>query len=130
MSNDLPQHSAQVQTWMARLQRYRFHRGYSVPTADETEGGWLLRTDVEALLTDLAQEQTPQWQPIETAPKDLTTVLVYDPDYGGVRIAQYECHAKPPFWSLDVYDLTFNTSESRERIKIEPTLWMPLPEGP
>ena len=65
-----------------------------------------------------------EWQPIATAPKDLTEVLVYDPDYGGVVVAQYEMYATRPFWSSDIHDFTTGGH------KIEPTHWQPLPPPP
>lgn len=65
------------------------------------------------------------WQPIETAPKDLTQVLVYDAEDKGVFLGQYECYAVPPYWSFDTHDLT------REKAEIvRPTHWMPLPDPP
>jgi hypothetical protein len=70
-----------------------------------------------------------EWQPIDSAPKNLDEVLVYDPDYGGVRMAQYESQAQPPFWSIDVWDLTMPNT-ARERIEIHPTHWMPIPSPP
>lgn len=70
-----------------------------------------------------------RWRPIKTAPKNLEAVAVYDPDYGGVRVAQFECHAKPPFWSIDTEDLCPIPAE-RSRIEIQPTLWTPLPAPP
>ncbi len=67
-----------------------------------------------------------KWQPIETAPLDLTEVFVWDGRE--VRLAQYEMHAKPPFWSTDVNDVAHG--EDLERCIIHPTHWMPLPDGP
>jgi hypothetical protein len=67
------------------------------------------------------------WQTIETAPKNLTNVLVATVD-GDVLEAQYECHAVPPFWSSDVHDLW--DGKEIEDILIEPTHWRPLPAPP
>jgi hypothetical protein len=72
-------------------------------------------------------EKASGWQPIETAPKDLTEVLVYDADRDGVFVAQYESNAQPPYWSYDTHDLVFN-ARSGELMK--PTHWMPLPSPP
>ncbi len=69
------------------------------------------------------------WQPIETAPKDGTVVLVWPPTFTGViSCAQWsedQCANRPrPFWSrLD------NTSDADSRRK-PPTHWAPLPAGP
>jgi hypothetical protein len=64
-----------------------------------------------------------EWQPIETAPKDLTEVLVYCPQTG-VTVAQFENRAVKPYWNLDTLDL------SRERNECWPTHWMHLPTPP
>jgi hypothetical protein len=56
------------------------------------------------------------WQPIETAPKDGTRVLIYEPNTeegGSVLLGKYEDGQ----W----HDLDFNRN---------PTHWMPLPEPP
>ena len=66
------------------------------------------------------------WQPIATAPKDLTEVIVYDADSEGVFIAQYEKNARPPFWSHDTHDIAVG----RTGELLRPTHWMPLPEPP
>ncbi|WP_367079153.1 DUF551 domain-containing protein [Luteitalea sp.] len=67
------------------------------------------------------------WQPIETAPKDGTPVLVYFPEIGVWEVR----------WSTDVFDDGFwcvsdNKFEDRPlRGWIEnPTHWMPLPAPP
>lgn len=56
------------------------------------------------------------WQPIETAPKDTTEILVY----GDERIFLV-------YWYLDEWingDVTLGWAE------IDPTHWMPLPSPP
>ena len=63
------------------------------------------------------------WQPIETAPRDLTEVLVFDPNEG-VLIAQFEARAKHPFWSADTLDLRGGG------YPINPTKWAPKPTAP
>ncbi len=69
------------------------------------------------------------WQPIETAPKDGTTVLVWPPTFTGVISCakwnedQYATRPRP-FWSrLD----SLNDADSRRK---PPTHWAPLPAGP
>lgn len=73
-----------------------------------------------------------KWQPIETAPKDGTTVLLYRPtalrwcvvDKGRWETQKY--HSKPsPYWSSDQKLPTV-----AEQRSWEPTHWMPLPEPP
>lgn len=66
-----------------------------------------------------------EWQPIETAPEDLTEVIIFCPEYG-VTVAQFELYAKPPFWSVDTWDL----STDHEVEPARPTHWMPLPAPP
>ena len=71
------------------------------------------------------------WQPIETAPKDGTSVLVYPPTHGNktASIATWETDKyarKPrPYWRRD--DDFGQHSISREK---PPTHWMPLPPAP
>lgn len=61
----------------------------------------------------------PEWQPIETAPKDGTRVLLFS----GAWFTGYYAHSRykwdPGKWRSDEYpDLT------------NPTHWMPLPQAP
>lgn len=70
------------------------------------------------------------WQPIETAPKDGTCVLVWPPTFAGVvscaRWNEDRFAKKPhPYWSR-VDDLG-KVYLSRGN---PPTHWMPLPKGP
>ena len=57
----------------------------------------------------------PLWQPVETAPKDDTDVLVLCED-GGILIG---CHCGTKWW--------IEQTRFEER---KPTHWMPLPEPP
>ena len=57
------------------------------------------------------------WQPIETAPRDGTVVLAYDPNwYRYPHPMEYRDGA----WSLWFHDVG----------AMRPTHWMPLPEPP
>lgn len=64
------------------------------------------------------------WQPIETAPKDGTRILIYDPTHYRdpiITIAEYRCGG----WLGEdggVYDCCSS--------EYEPTHWMPLPLPP
>ena len=66
--------------------------------------------------------ETMKWQPIETAPKDGTTVLVYEGYYKSgdlIHTAQYSARQ----WVvLDGMEGDFMLED--------PTHWMPLPEPP
>lgn len=71
------------------------------------------------------------WQPIDTAPKDGTRVLLYspdatesyrrDPDDLPIQAPEFVGHfSGSRWWSLSHYDA----------FRWEPTLWMPLPPPP
>jgi hypothetical protein len=66
-----------------------------------------------------AEGLTMQWQPIETAPKDGTCVLLFYPDLmiRSVVVGWYgsEGWVSDGFWVLD---------------KLKPSHWMPLPDPP
>lgn len=72
------------------------------------------------LLSDI-----PQWQPIETAPKDGTVVYAYHPtgSFGGTTPA---CRAV--FWHDGIWitDACYSSNEGSTGY----TLWHPLPEPP
>ena len=69
--------------------------------------------EAEAYAAEL--EQRTKWQPIETAPKDGTPVLLWGP-WGEVGMW---CYSHPIGWN-DGYEALMHT----------PTHWMPLPEAP
>ena len=77
----------------------------------------------------LASMIAPQWQPIETAPKDGTPVIVYPPLWRDVTISM-ACFDMDrgavysrPFWR----HLDADSAMSRDN---QPTHWMPMPEPP
>jgi hypothetical protein len=64
------------------------------------------------------------WQPIETAPKDGTTVIVYDPAYAQPVV--------PGAWDSEEEaegGQTWRASDA-EWDRLNPTHWMPLPAPP
>lgn len=68
------------------------------------------------------------WQPIETAPKDGSKMLLWCPADGGrVAIGRWDddrySRRPRPYWSL----VGSRTTDSRNR---QPTDWMLLPEPP
>ena len=88
--------------------------------------------ELRAAVKSLAKEaEARDWQPIETAPKDGTAVLVYPATWNGhsVAIAKWESdkYAKKPrpYWSRN--DDLGRVTISREH---PPTHWMPLPLSP
>ena len=71
------------------------------------------------------------WEPIETAPKDGTTILVWSQLYGGVAVLAYwdsDKYAKTPkpFWATSSQRYVGKTAER----KFPPTHWRPLPPPP
>jgi hypothetical protein len=67
------------------------------------------------------------WQPIETAPKDGSPLLVYFPEIGTWEV----------FWSTNVFDFgSWNVSDNKHEDRplrgwsTQPTHWMPLPAPP
>ncbi len=74
------------------------------------------------------------WQPIETAPKDGTWILLCGGriEYGWCQedekpsavVAQYAGLSKNPVWQFAWYDSGYYGKY------IEPTHWMPLPKPP
>lgn len=91
----------------------------------ELEKVWIthgeLRESSEHLKDQLAaSEKDRQWQPIETAPKDGTRVMIYTPDMmGAVETGFYHEFTIPPGWCAD--------TRGKPR---SPTHWMPLPKAP
>jgi hypothetical protein len=59
----------------------------------------------------------PRWKPIETAPRDGTSVLVCEPG-GGMNVAHFAHWYKPGLWATYTGDT------------IRPTHWMECPEWP
>lgn len=70
-----------------------------------------------------------KWQPIETAPKDGSNILLYSPD--GIYEASWSLRyppAKDGFWRP--LDLPSHGCGCCGEPDDEPTHWMPLPEPP
>ncbi len=63
-----------------------------------------------------------QWQPIETAPKDGTEILVYVE--GDMTVAHWCAYISTPQWR-DAGDMGLSGMTD-----VEPSHWMPLPEAP
>jgi len=70
-------------------------------------------------------ESAQQWQPIETAPKDGTEVLVWCEHHGTAYLAIFENHFPNQGWfCADAYP------DGWTELCVDPTHWMPLPEPP
>jgi hypothetical protein len=72
------------------------------------------------------------WQPIETAPKDGSTILLYRPDaypwfrvHAGHWVAQTLYRNPRPFWGTS--HKFIGVIQARDWV---PTHWMPLPDAP
>jgi hypothetical protein len=57
----------------------------------------------------------PKWQPISTAPKDGTNILIFEADEGTVRISRWRDDTIPTGWA------------GSDRA---PSHWLPLPDPP
>lgn len=83
------------------------------------------------------------WQPIETAPKDTSRILLWASDCGDhgkypeIRIGWFEGMGYGTMWVNDELWFGWVSVETRddgygseENIYLSPTHWMPLPEPP
>ena len=68
----------------------------------------------------------PEWQPIETAPKDGTRVLIAFQSIGQWVILSAYWNTREDVWTDDAV-VSFGYEETAE---YEPTHWMPLPKPP
>lgn len=120
-----------IKTWEA-LFELELQTRQKAQSDVETLKGVIAKAGLELQRAVLAEREAcakaRDWQPIETAPKDGTAVLVYPGTWSGrsASIAKWESdkYAKKPrpFWRRD--DDMGRVTISRER---SPTHWMPLP---
>ena len=73
------------------------------------------------------------WQPIESAPKDGSSFLCYDPNHSEEKI--YVVKYRPAqvsygIWSNCSYPESFTEASGEEYFIWKPTHWMPLPQPP
>ncbi|NYT67931.1 hypothetical protein [Pusillimonas noertemannii] len=90
--------------------------------------------EARALLAERdALRESQQWQPIETAPKDGTEVIVYHPEAG---VCAAFCPADGFAWHcMDGQNTVVGTKSGRSIPRMTsfispPTHWMPMPEAP
>jgi hypothetical protein len=70
------------------------------------------------LLDEVREEATPKWQPIETAPRDGTRLLLWLPEWKRSEIGSWlSCSRMLGWWSVQAKP-------------VAPTLWQPLPDSP
>jgi hypothetical protein len=70
------------------------------------------------------------WQPIETAPKDGTAVLVWPPSKPGTMTCAVWASRHSPFARLWPYWRRLDVSGHERSRDLPPTHWAPLPPGP
>jgi len=66
------------------------------------------------------------WQPIETAPKDGTDIIVYRPKFDGDYIPQVGVD----WWMLPSKTGFYSECWAKSRKDCPPTHWQPLPKPP
>lgn len=78
-----------------------------------------------------------KWQPIETAPKDSTPVLIYEPPSKhaeeGIYIAEWRTETyivRSSHYKYWVVQFTYDGEMGGEMTIDNPTYWMSLPEPP
>lgn len=67
-----------------------------------------------------------EWHPIETAPRDGTSILGYDPKHnqlGPIYVVRYEIDSYE-------YDPSWRETGGENYFTMNPTHWMPLPDPP
>lgn len=99
---------------MAELETHRSN----APTAELA-----IRERINALRAEGgAVPPAPDWQPIETAPKDGTDIILVGFGHGGRTVGDV-CH-----WSEDDYNDLGPSWRFWRFVSISPVLWMPLPK--
>ena len=88
------------------------------------------RTDVVTLTSCLlfakhCVEKSQQWRPIEEAPKDGTTVMVFGLNYGDKKLGTHQCFAR---WEDGAWLETTEWNLESELTYL--THWQPLPPAP
>jgi hypothetical protein len=86
------------------------------------------------LIDDLIRERdelrdAARWQPIETAPKDGTSVLISSTNWRTTWRGYYRAQGFAPEQEIDNWGEGW-TRENYSDIGLIPTHWMPLPEPP
>lgn len=82
---------------------------------------WLVETSLDEYRA-IERAATPQWLPIETAPKDGTEIWAFNGEQG--RMRWIEC----PGYGLWIWDDVLLSDADPE--PEQPTHWMPLPPAP
>ena len=109
-----------------------------IRAAEEAYGGgyvdqemWTAMLSARPPLPEGEKTYMSQWQPIETAPKDGTPILVFSPyevrtEPTNVIVAKFERHGSQEWWGYCENLI----ADVQGMIDPEPTHWMPLPSPP
>lgn len=105
---------------------YKHQIGDTIHTVTDWGNIWKhFEAELSTLTTALENARKDAWQPIETAPKDGSTVLLHSPDVkheGGVMLG---------YWTdFGDGDPNWTAIQTEYPIDAEVTHWMPLPEPP
>jgi len=119
-TSEAPTRSVGVQRLVMRLRRYNdWRRGADFEQPEPTEIG----RDIDKA-ADVLERNLMRWQPIETAPTDGSSVLVFLPGSKYVRnqitSGYWSDHQQCRCWIAGGYMQKDNP----------PTHWMPYPDGP
>lgn len=89
------------------------------------------RDEARAEVERLAREHAAEWRPIETAPRDGTTILVYFRQHGAMTVRSDDEHDPCDDWRLwYVDDHKHGPYVVRGYRPGDDTHWMPLPQPP
>lgn len=75
--------------------------------------------ELKRQLSEAKRQAVPEWQPIETAPKDETEILIYT-IRGNCYVVSYD----------DLLAAPWRIRNDKELYRHAPTHWMPLPAAP
>ena len=74
-----------------------------------------------------------EWQPIDTAPKDGTQIIGYEPQdsiYGGVIGIQWIPQTSKMYFGSEIKLGGYWAKSVHTQVVLKPTHWLPLPELP
>lgn len=90
--------------------------------------------NVEAFMKRKLEEALPQWQPIKTAPKDGTPILLLKTGYRPVLGMWYERAKIQGRWVSCIPDEVFTRLDTKlqylKESEYTPDLWQPIPQPP
>lgn len=113
------------------IRRGRMNPGKFYEVTDGNGNFWVYPAQsVERIAAALRSAQGPQWQPIETAPRDGTRIMVANAhgawmaEWRQVYVSGYQ--PENPWFSA----MLNKDHIAREHRHVRPTHWMPLPAAP